>query len=230
MVFDPSFRYPGDVEMARLLAELACPRPLEECRALLRGAVAAQKTPLPSVLVREIFHGREPKFRNLAQADRFVACLFALMGELQARFAGGEFIVEPAGNVVGSIEDRAGARYCQVRAFLRGLDLGATDPALLDDGGQAALAALTDASAYLGAMSGLAATDSPQQADLAARTGDSLTSLEGMTADCMRRIEASLRSQRGPSGERAPDSGVGPNDLCGCGSGKPLRRCCGAPA
>jgi len=229
MVFDPSFRYPGDVEMARLLADLACPRPLGECRALLRGAVAAQKTPLPSVLVRELFHGREPKFRNLAQADRFVACLFALMGELHARFAASEFSVEETGRVVGSIEDRAGLRYCEVRAFLRGLDLGATDPARLDDSGQAALAALTDASAYLGAMSGLAATDAPTQADLAARTDASLATLESMTSDCMGRIEKSLRSQRGPSGERPPDSGVGPNDLCGCGSGKPKRRCCGAP-
>ena len=230
MSVDPSFRYPGDVEMARLLAEVSCPRPVGECRALLRGAVAAQKTPLPSVLVRELFHGREPKFRNLAQADRFVACLFALMGELQARFSASEFGETAGGAVVGSIEDRAGARYAEVRAFLRGLDLGATDPAGLDDGGQAALRALTDASAYLGAMSGLAATDAPTQPDLAARTDASVASLESMTADCMGRIESSLRRTRGPSGERAPDCGVGPNDLCRCGSGKPLRRCCGAPA
>src|SRR5262245_47897705 len=194
MVFDPSLRYPGDVEMARLLAELSCPRPLEECRALLRGAVAAQKTPLPSVLVRELFHGREPKFRNLAQADRFVACLFALMGELHARFASSVFVQPGAGGaIVGSIEDRAGLRYAEVRAFLRGLDLGATDPAGLDDGGQAALRALTDASAYLGAISGLAATDAPTQPELMARTDASLSSLESMTADCMERIEVSLR-------------------------------------
>src|SRR5262249_42240163 len=99
MLWDPEhFDYPGDVEMARLLADLACPRRLFECRALLRGAVAAQKAPLPSVLVRELFDGREPRFRNLAQADRFVASLFALMRDLQARFsevAGADTVAAP---------------------------------------------------------------------------------------------------------------------------------------
>src|SRR5437667_1188528 len=118
--------------MARLLAELSCPRRLAECRALLRGAVAAEKAPLPSVLVRELFDGREPRFRNLAQADLFVASLFALMGELQDRFSEAAWAVErdkPRERLVGSLEDRSAARYAEVRSFLRGLDLGATDPA-----------------------------------------------------------------------------------------------------
>src|SRR5262245_4757923 len=218
--------------MARMLAELACPRRLPECRALLRGAIAAQKTPLPSVLVRELFQGREPHFRNLAQADRFVASLFALLGELERRFSDAAWSTEPAqpAREVGSLEDRAGARCAEVRAFLRGLDLGATDPALLDDAGQTALRTLTDANAYLGAISGLAAQSAPPEGAIGEMTDRSLDALEHMTADCMQRIEQSLRRTRAPDGSRLPGSGMGPSDLCGCGSGKPYRRCCGAPA
>jgi len=230
VVFDAAFEYPGDAEMARLLSELACPRALAECRALLRGAVAAQKTPLPSVLVRELFQGREPHFRNLAQADRFVASLFALLGQLQRRFSGSEWACEPEPPAAGSLEQRTAARCAEVRAFLRGLDLGATDPALLDEAGQAALATLTEASAYLGAISGLAGTDTPTQGALRTLTDRQVEALETMTADCMQRIEQSLRRQRAPDGSRLPGSGVGPSDLCACGSGRPFRRCCGAPS
>jgi hypothetical protein len=225
------FRYLGDVEMGRLLAEVACPRPLDECRALLRGAVAAQKTPLPSVLVRELFHGREPHFRNLAQADRFVESLFALLEELTARFSLSAW-TQPLGSrgaLVGSLEDRAGARCAEVKAFLRGLDLGATDPASLDEAGRDALHALTEAAAYLAAMGGLLRTDAPSAPELATLTDCQLGELEALTADSMQRIEASLRAARAPDGRRLPGSGVGPSDLCTCGSGKPMRRCCGAP-
>jgi hypothetical protein len=227
---DPSrFEYPGDVEMARLLAELGCPRTLIECRALLRGAVAAQKTPLPSVLVRELFGGREPKFRNLAQADRFVSSLFALLSLLQQRFAACEFGTPEAGEVVGSLEDRSSACRASARAFLRGLDLGATDPAGLDDKGQAALRTLAEAGAYLGAITGLLRTDAPSQQSLKEHTDSSLRALESMADDCMRKIEQSLRQGRAPDGSRKPGAGMGPSDLCACGSEKPFRRCCGAP-
>jgi hypothetical protein len=232
---DASFAYPGDLEMARLLAEVACPRSLGECHALLRGAVAAQKTPLPSVLVRELFLGREPRFRNLAHADRFVAGLFGLMAVLHERFARAQ--AEPAPRaaaasspLVGTLEDRAVARYAEVRAFLRGLDLGATDPTSLDETGRAALRTLTEASAYLGAMSGLARTDAPQGAEAQELTERSLLGLEELVVGSMAEIELSLRQTRGPDGERLPGTGVGINDLCACGSGKPHRRCCGAPA
>ncbi len=219
--------------MSRLLADLACPRSLVECRALLRGVVAAQRTPLPSVVVRELFDGREPKFRNLAQADQFVASLFALQSELHERFAGAAWSEEGTATrerLVGSLEDRALLRYAEVRSFLRGLDLGATNPADLDDAGRAALKCLTGASAYLGAISGLAKTDAPSQAELAALTESHLAQLEDTTRASMLELEASLRAGRAPDGSRPPGTGVGPNDLCACGSGKPLRRCCGGPA
>jgi hypothetical protein len=222
------FHYPGDVVMARLLRELECPRGIDECRALLRGAVAAQRAPLPSVLVRELFSGREPRFRNLAHADEFVSSLFGLVGRLDRRFCAQAWLddLRPAG--VGSLEDRAGLRYGETRAFLRGLDLGATDPAALDDDGRAALGVLADASAQLGAIAGLCAAYAPTDADLSRGAGLGLEALEQMVEEATCRLERSLRATRAADGSRSRDAGVGPSDLCACGSGKPHRRCCGA--
>jgi hypothetical protein len=116
-----------------------------------------------------------------------------------------------------------------VRAFLRGLDLGATDPVNLDEAGRGALTMLTQASAQLGAMSELARTQAPRGEEARALTDASYAALSTVTRDCMQRIEASLRLLRAPDGRRWPGSGVGPTDLCPCGSEKPQKRCCGAP-
>jgi hypothetical protein len=216
--------------MARLLDDLSCPRALGECRALLRGAVAAKKHPLPSVLVRELFAGREPRFRNLAQADEFVASLLALLELYEGRFRGGAFVgSEAPRDAAEPLEDRAGRRYREVRAFLRGLDLGATDPAALDAAGRAALEALAEASSFLAAIAGLAAEVGSTGTHIEEAASHNVGYLEQVTDDCMVRLELCLRAARPADGARDRDAGAGPSDLCPCGSGRPARRCCSAP-
>lgn len=232
MVDGSAFEYPGDLPMARLLAEVGCPRRLAECRALLRGAAAAQKQPLLSVLVRELFCGRAPAFRNLGQADTFLGSLLALYRSLEDRFAAAHWRNEvegPSSPSVGSLEDRARACCAEVESFLRGLDLGATDRDSLDEEGKEALSTLTQASAYLRAIAGLAATQAPSQPHLQSLTDQSVLELETLSLEKMIAIEASLRRLRPAGGARPPDAGVGPNDLCPCGSERPRKRCCEAP-
>jgi uncharacterized protein YecA (UPF0149 family) len=236
-VLDPiSPTYAGDEAFARLLGDLRCPTPLHQIKTLILGCLAASELPRISDLFDAVWAGQEPVFDSEDQGRAFVANLMGLWNNLTAHQKGTPFRLSPIPlpASTGDVAQYAAVRHAEIQGFIRGLDLGDTDPDTMSPPARKALEALAGGAAFFEQYEQLAREKEEASEAEIQETGASLRKLDEVLENAIgviimeqaARQMTRLTSTNGREPLRRPPT-PGRNDPCPCGSGLKYKRCCG---
>ena len=116
--------YPGDESFQGMLKAVNCPMPLWRIKTTLLGSIAATEMVKPSQFLPMIWHGKEPEFNAMDQAQEFLGILMGLWNELAELQSGGRY---PLWLVKGEKNLENFSTYLKIRreelmGFRRGLE------------------------------------------------------------------------------------------------------------
>jgi hypothetical protein len=226
--------YEGDERFSQMLAEISFPRPLREIKAFLRGALAASNLVMPSAIFETLTEGKELEFDSKEQAEayysNFIGLWNILAGEQQGEH-GHLLSQETYPCTVSGLIQRIEDREAEVMAFVRGVDVGGTDPDEMTSDGQDASQSLSEGTAFLEQLLHRMGKGPIEMKELSG-ISETLDDLDQVISDCMSRIIVSLEETRAGHAQSLseeaikPLSKIGRNDPCPCGSGKKFKKCC----
>jgi uncharacterized protein YecA (UPF0149 family) len=226
-------KYEGDDKFKKILKEIKCPSDLNFIKALLQGSLAATQTVMPSVIINEIFAGKEIDFKSKAQVHRFMSNFLGLWNQYASQVQEGIYTSPNAEkNDLLQIELMTYIiqLLTEILTFLRGLYLGFTDVNEMSPDGQVALMTLEEADVFLKKAHRLLKKKKAKAKDIK-ETTENINNVHRVKNDCMQRIIKGLEESRKLHLEslKIPvrREKIGRNDPCPCGSGKKYKNCCG---
>jgi len=226
-------KYEGDDKFKKILKEIGCPSDLIFIKALMQGSLAATQPIMPSIVINEIFAGKETIFDSKDQLHKFYSNLLGLWNQYASHVHKGIYTSPnpeksklSQNNLITYILDL----QKEIKGFIRGLDLGYTDIAELSPDGQVALKTLGEADVFLKEVIRLLKKEKAKTKDIK-ETTENIINLHRVKNDCMQRIIKGLEESRKLYLESLKTpvrrEKVGRNDPCPCGSGKKYKKCCG---
>jgi len=226
-------KYEGDDKFKKILKEVGCPSDLIFIKALIQGSLAATRPVMPSVIIDEIFAGKETIFDSKDQLNKFYSNLLGLWNQLAVKVHKGIYTSpNPEKNNLLHLELMAYILELQVEItyFLRGLYLGFTDMSEMSPDGQAALKTLEETDEFLKEAVRLLKKKKSKAKDIK-ETNENIINLHRVKNDCMQRIIKGLEESRKLHLESLKTpvrrEKIGRNAPCPCGSGKKYKNCCG---
>lgn len=220
--------YSGDAAFGRLLAELSCPMPVHQVKALVMGCVSAPGLTKPGDLIMALWGGQGPNFDSEEQAATFAGNLLGLWNEMASYGDERRYRLAPLALPVTSSEL---AHYAEVRreeilGFVRGLELGPPDQQEPRPRAMEAFKTLAEADNFLEGFQRLAHKGEEPDDRSIAETCFTLQQLDAVVAQCFSTISAEHIPAHG---QRTRPAAARPrrNDQCPCGSGRKYKVCCG---
>ena len=242
-------------ELEHSLSQFKNSLDVSEVVGYLRGIVAAKNVVMPSRYF-QLFTGIGDSFafESIEQLQE----LMNVFGSLNNRFAEelinrsfNRFRREYSGDSLEDLLKRIEDMRAEIRGFLRGLDLGQSDPDDLDEDGAQAMQRLAELDAFLDRII-RSKNDLSKDKDKAALDGlhRDISRMDEILFDLFIRTSISFSRERLDASGRLPgipleqislnseiapypvSSGsvkymnVGRNDPCPCGSGKKYKKCC----
>lgn len=185
-----SLSYAGDEAFSCLLTTVNCPSSLHQVKSLLFGAAAATNMPLMTDVLKAVWGRETPGFTSDEQLEAFLTNLIGLFNLMSGQQGQLLFTMKPMGAItdISDLDRYAAVRNEEISSFIRGLDLGGTDPTSMTKDARAALRALAEGSAHLDRLRKLTVngTSAPRE-DLEGIVG-TLQRFDGVLEGAMRVI------------------------------------------
>ncbi|MFQ5882541.1 MAG: SEC-C metal-binding domain-containing protein [Candidatus Methylomirabilales bacterium] len=231
-------KYPGDHVLDEGLNKAGAKIILDELYGLFYGCIAATYPVMPSAYMPLIFGEEGMRIAPLGEANQILGHMMALWNHLVARDPL-TFPHQAVAGDLGGLRDKIARLRGRVKYFVRGLDLGGTNPDRdLSEDGLSAIQSLAEGEGWLEKIDELILQDKGQSEDLV-KTAGMVDQLEDVLSDCMARIIAGLKESRmravremreqavpePPEIRQVPK--IGRNAPCPCGSGRKYKQCCG---
>jgi uncharacterized protein YecA (UPF0149 family) len=227
--------YCGDEEMSRLLEKAGARTSLSEVYGLFYGCLAAPHSVTPARYYPLIFGDNYAALERLAASSSVIRNLMTLWNltgmwnpeEEPAAFPDITYPVTYDGTA-----KRLRDAYSLIEYFVKGLDLGHVAESDFSKGGFDALKSLSETGAFIHNLADLLENEKNRNNEQLEKALESVEDLEAVTADCIAKMNISLKEAR----EREeiqldmlhdPDADIHRDSLCVCGSGKKYKRCCG---
>lgn len=228
--------YAGDAHFAALLRDVKCPMPLHQVKAFVLGCLAATDMPKVNEILATMWGGEVPAFDGMEELKNFTGQFFALWNELARRVERPGFPLTAARDVerLSDVAHHSALRQEEVSGFLRGLEVGHTDPEGITAEAERALTALVTASHFWSEFDRLIREQPTESAQSLGETVANLRQLDQVAGDAIGILMAEQRRARlqqmrpGTAGRtQVKAAEPGRNDPCPCGSGKKYKQCCG---
>ncbi|MBE3590590.1 MAG: SEC-C domain-containing protein [Firmicutes bacterium] len=225
-----------------ILSRMGCPTPFHQVRTMILGCVAATNMVPLSVLQQELWQGEDPVFDGMDQAQQYFAALMNLWNDLARCQSGESFRLTPAPPPTWEgVKRRIVIRNEEIEGFIRGLDLGGSDPHAAPPSVRrkleffALLSTLFDRYLELLEKEG---PETPLENTLRVLDQADETLARDMASMTYEQARARARLLgAGPSPIGTPPAAagrapvrarrVGRNEPCPCGSGRKYKHCCG---
>lgn len=237
--------YCGDEAMREFLRKVNSKLSIFELYGLLYGCLAATNLVKPSQYMPMIFGEEGASFDSEEEANVFLGNLMYLWNTLaQWEPETGPFIFPDTEypNTYTGLKQRVKDNSSLIEYFIKGLDLGRTDEADFSEDGIKAIEFLSKANGFLLNYIELFEIEQAEAAKEkdAGKTLHLIEQLEGVVADCIARINLSLKEARIRAAEemrmfadaqkkayQSRSTKIQRNEPCPCGSGKKYKKCCG---
>lgn len=239
----PFDKYCGDAMMEEYLKKTGSKLSVSEIYGLLYGTLAAPNMAMPSQITSMIFGNEGGDFEYMEEVKEIMGNLMSLWNIIAGWKPESEPFFYPDieyPDTSEGLKQRIKDNSSLIIYFIKGLDIGGTIEDDFSEDGLNALETLSKANGLLLKYAELFEMKEAEEGKEIERTSDSINHLEGVVADCIKRINLGLKEARIRAVEEMRMSAIPPkktyqsrstkiqrNEPCPCGSGKKYKKCCG---